>query len=119
MATGTAGHGPARELIEEGRVEAMGHISPDGRPPHRKELAKASAALPLAGVLIFLGLIAVVLLGGPSALGMALVYLGITLLAAFPVWLSALYRQKEERQATYEGRVIVREWKSSEEGTRR
>src|SRR5207249_4790746 len=89
--------GGVPQLAEEGRLEAMAHLSPDGRPPHAPYRRRSAAVFMIVSAALALGLAALLLIGGAAAIGMALVYLPIMLVAAFPVWLSVMFRLREEK----------------------
>ena len=101
--------GPRRGELEEGMLEVMTHLSPDGRPPHLSSERRIARVFVVLGVVIFgvvLGLL--LLIGGRDAGALTLVYLPILLVAAFPVWLSAMFRKREEKHAATMARTVVR-----------
>lgn len=91
--------------------EELSEHSPDGRPADRPS---RSIGLWVLLVCMILSIVPVALLvwwlGGQGALLLAVVYVLIMVLSAFPAWYAGLMRHREEREA----HQIVRQVLSSE-----
>ena len=90
---------PAPE-VECVACEELAEHSPDGRPADRPSRYRGRMAL--LGVLL-VGLPAVIFgvwrFGGTDALLMGLVYVGLLMGTAYPVWYAGMMRQREESEA--------------------
>lgn len=97
-----------KQAVDEESVEVMAVTSPEGRPPHLHEKRRTSLAIVAAAVMFLVAAAILVLTRGWTPLGIGLLLMVGLIGAAFPVWLAALYRRKEEERAHNQAAATVR-----------
>jgi hypothetical protein len=97
-----------KKAVDDESIEVMAVTSPEGRPPHLHERRRTSAVILIAVLIFIASAIALVQAGGWSALGIGLLYMVGLVGAAFPVWVAALFRRKEEERAHDQAAATIR-----------
>jgi len=98
--------------MERADDELTAHLliseSPEGAPPLKRVRMRSLAAFSLVAAAVIIGVIGLLVYGGVASFGMGLVLCAIFVLAAFPVWVSALLRRGERQHAHEESEWLLR-----------